>query len=663
MSSYVSALINRTSNSHTLYYSDQKDLWKYLTVFLSTAVQDGHPVCIHAKDEMYSWLGNKVQNLKTDTISSYYNSLTHLGIEEVIQTGRLLSTKCLGRWTVADIIDLLTQYRDDIDPYPFHAVPSFVYSADEFYNLVKAIDKFKAYQQYYQQEGLRAKDISKYRKEVIFNLGNEEFKKKIKAWISEIKEIILQFHTGLNEEKALNANEAFKKVQHTIQQWESKLERLDLLFNTYGEDILTKPNLLSFDSKRKEGYKKWIKFISDQTNETASNWKYDDWVRYFKKEINKAKSAYTEEKEQIQLSLKSVNELTTENENLLRASKQLETLIQSINQSLIYQRAFECNTHSIHQKIKIALDIKEELELSLQHTNIKAAIEWSETRNNLDPSFISFLSQLKQLPQGHWRVQFEYFYLNSFLDRNNIELHNTSSEQMIDYKTISNFLYEACLRHLQSMVANMPECITLSNQEYIKEGSYNIYIDLNFPENSDLLALQFNEETGPMHIFSVIDELTPVKHIQPSQQLAKVKKLAYNLFPFINQAVGYQTKESNIISALDHHWKDLLDKRITECGGKPFILDEADDLINFMLSVQRTTYLIVQDYLLCTSSYEDLFQYEAIHYLKQSGIEIINLSSLEILADEETAIKKVLNQLPLKQKNEVNLSQSHGIEH
>ena len=661
MLSFADMLEESLDYQTSVYYRTKEDLWEYLLVYLIRRINEGKQITIHTSKENVEWLDTLINDLLNSENQKSFSSLTKIGTEEYLSTAKLLSSKCLGKWTIVDIIDLLDQYKNDINPYPFNTISSFNYDAEEFYDLIQTVDKFKAFKQYYQREGLRAKDISKYQKEVIISLGNEDFKKNMKSWVLEIDSIIHQFHLGLSESKVEEENQAKSRLEQSISRIEQLLQQLDDLYNIYGEGIETKPGLLNFDNKKKEGYKQWSKIVNE-IGVTPSEASYDSIVENLTQKIEEYRRLYQEEKHSIDKRQKGINELTTENVNLLNASERLNTVLNQINESSIFKNSFECNTHSIDQKIKIAFDVRDELELSVQHSNIQAAIEWNEIEDNLSPSMVSILNQLQHLPQGHWRVQFEYFYLNSFLRQMEVELHDTSDEKIIDYNITSSHLRNEYSRLLVGEIQTNPSSIVMTEDLIENESSLDIYIDIEQEIQSQKPYIKFDlqEELSSRHVFSLQTQVSPVEKLPPSQQLNSIKRLAFNLFPYLNKAIGYQTKESNILSSLDHHWQSEIHDEIVQSGGKPFEINDVDDLINFLLSVQRTTYIIVQDYLVNLSKYEDHFQYTILNDLKRSGIEIINLSSLDILHDGSQTIDKLLNKLPIKINNQVNLASSHG---
>ena len=105
-------------------------------------------------------------------------------------------------------------------------------------------------------------------------------------------------------------------------------------------------------------------------------------------------------------------------------------------------------------------------------------------------------------------------------------------------------------------------------------------------------------------------------------------------------------KGKNILSLVNKHWQGDINALLRPYLAKEFNIVSDDHLIDFLLSTERDTYLIIQDKIV-GKSYDLLHQLTILDDAQSLGLKVINLYTSMILEDKKTALSDIAQSLDL----------------
>ncbi len=557
--------------------------------------------------------------------------------------------------------------QQKIKPYPLVLeTSSFSFTQEERNSFIRAIELYKAYYTIYTSDPLKVKVLSTYSDKKISKSSFEEilhFTTEITTALMQVKLRILEGtkQTELDQLKLLK-----EETNNTLLDIHKEESSLTSFILEFGDSRVEKPGMLSFDTKKKTKYAKWSLLRVETNNPLEA-------INQLQRKKDNVKLSYQQKRTELESSYKGLNELNTQDQDLLSAARALNDILDQINQFGIFKNKVECNTKNFIKKIPIIDGIIEDLEVLLKCNDIKDAIAWIHLKDHYSNSFLNMISQLKSIPMDEWVDQFEYSYLNKWLDHHSLSLQfetKINSEWQNYYGLINNSIINSIINSkwnqfreiiksdkpilkalkssnlifplLKSKKIDAPILLVpLSKKDLIPESYSMVYIGGSSDTTYDTAFILDESESD---IPSKLNLQNTLKELPSSHQLSIAKQLSSNLKPFSGRLKGFQLKSCNIMVSLPEPWDNLISSSIINEGGKFFDLSIQDNLTDFLLSTDRPSHCLIFDSIIDYSSQSFNQQLLILTQMEKLGFQIKSLFTNQIL-DQPNFINHVIQRI------------------
>ncbi|MDF1697432.1 MAG: hypothetical protein P1U56_16435 [Saprospiraceae bacterium] len=498
------------------------------------------------------------------------------------------------------------------------------------------------------------------------------------------------------------------KVEHQVEEREGKFS----LFKKKKAKPTNKTYVEAFDELSEQIQKisqKWYDELDAPTTEMIT---FDFIQSFISKNSDRSIHYKKEVTNFLHSSIQRVNKINTESEVVKALDLRLESLIQKMNQSGIFDLEIEHNILSFVKQSDLCESIRDYIEKCciLFHSSSQY-LKWKSFYNTTDTIFTSLFHELKKLPKDQWNYAFEHWYeqriQSNILGDNHVSANDLHHYFKLLTVTLSHEVPALVAKHhkqriqaVDELKANSRELYnTLFKKKQMPSTSWSSTVLMNrsflqdfFPihmsdnnthskEYDMVISFGTKEEDSEdsVHYFAPIEKKDieeiaqkkfnflylneyqyqlPLHQLSSTDKLKASKKLAKYILSLNQQIKIYQLKNANIISLLPTYDDSFLEQQLDFYHVKTIDTQGVlyDRLTESILFTDRTPFLLIKDNLINSELHEHLqWQLKIIQLFKDVGYTILSLDTVEQLKNNRYQFDSLLHKLGCKgpEKQEV----------
>lgn len=156
---------------------------------------------------------------------------------------------------------------------------------------------------------------------------------------------------------------------------------------------------------------------------------------------------------QVSVRLKSVNRHNTQDPVLEDLESDLLALVQRINDTQLFEKAFEVNTLSFKKQTDVVISIVKKLENALLELQKELPYyHWLEFLQASEPKAVAVLTSLLSFDPAEWSGLFESWYACEWLARN-IDIRHAGLGSLVSMQTYASLYHDYCICNCNQAVA------------------------------------------------------------------------------------------------------------------------------------------------------------------------------------------------------------------
>ena len=595
----------------------------------------------------------------------------------------------------------------------------FQFTATEYYNVKKEINTAA---QIYQRQYDLYDHLSLFKEELWSEISDSSIS-KIKDQLTEFKQesdqLVYDFLSVTND---LEKN-SIKELNQTFIDLDNKFhdhEESCIAFQIKSKaDTIPKEGMFSVFKKKKTQAsnkiyldafdelsgmiqtvsKDWYDELDAPTSEMIT---YDYILNFIQANREKASDYKKKINKNLQSSIQRINKINTSSEDVKSLDKRLESLIQNMNASALFDINLEHNILSFLKQVELSKNISDYIEKCniLVHSS-SSFLEWKSFYNSSGDIFRLIFNELKKMPKNEWFASLENWYEYQIKDHvlgqktlsesdikdyfslatssNQVEvtsliaeLHSSRIKGADQLKTSTKELHNTLFKKKQLPNATWQNT-ALMNRPFM-QSFFPVHITDSLSYASDYdLVISFSENTeseeSKVHYFSPIQRKDiqnmaerkdnflylndynysgALAHLSSTEKLKAAKKLAKFILSLNQNIKIYQLKNANIISLLPTHDDSYLEHQLDNLNVK--VIDTNGVLYNRLtesiLFTDRKPFLIIKDELINSELHKHiLYQLKMIQLFNNVGYEILSLNTSEQLVDNVKAFSNILQKI------------------
>ncbi len=412
--------------------------------------------------------------------------------------------------------------------------------------------------------------------------------------------------------------------------------------------------------------------------------------------------------------LKSINRFNLHDDTLTHLENDLELLINRINESRILSNALEVNTLSISKQIDFIDDLIYQLQLILLKTekNIHY-FQWQSFIESLESNEKEIIKYLRKSDSNEWATIFDRWYFYSWLIKDGHQvlscndLHINTMHKLCEYSAAyeTNKLVANHNRTLNAVIEsikkNKPDLYkTIFKNKKIEQpilwkyflAENNEWLSKIFPvimadcdeleqtsKQNDQHLILFdvkNCNVEILHFFvsvtTFIDEnnfdgsadflLTTsrlggniqISQLSSSERLPWMRSITHMLTAIGTLPEVFQMRESVIFSFASKFINQVVLNDLYELGIKHLQTNNSayDTILGSLLNSEKHIYIITEDMVMDPLRPDNLeFQTYIIDKLQQTGCEILNIDTTQLLQQGLEALTPMLSLIKARQSS------------
>jgi len=652
-------------------------------------------------------LSKKKQSALNAQVSEFYEALDSKVMSD-IPFRDFVTNSIYKKKTIYDI-PLINSISDD----------RLQFSASEYYSVKKEINQ--AIEIYLRQYDLY--DYLSLFKEDLWEGITEDSITKINAQLNEFKQEIGNLLDDFKSATKALFDDSTQELSNTFSSLENKFDSHEEACIAYQikstSEAGSKEGLFSIFKKKKtqtsnqiyvdafDELSSLIQSISQEWYDeldapTAEMINYDYIQNFINSNRTKASAYKAKINKNLQSTVQRINKINTSSPVVISLDQRLETFIQKMNASELFDLNLEHNILSFLKQMELCENIADYIEkCNILANSSSSYLKWKSFYSNSGEIFRRIFIEIKKLPKNTWIELFEHWY--------EYQVHNqVLSNKSISSDEMGRFYAQAKTTiqvEVSALIANLhSQRIEGANllKETTKELHNTLFKKKQLPNtswyNTALMNRPFMQSFFPIHIsdssayaaeydvvisfskgeedrksnihyFSPIESKdiqnmsekkdnflylndynynTTLAQLSSTDKLKAAKKLAKYILSLNQNIKIYQLKNANIISLLPAHDDSFLEQELDKVNVKVIDTNGVlyDRLTESILFTDRQPFLIIKDELINSELHEHaLWQLKMIYLFRDVGYEIISLNTTDQLQDNVGQFDKILQKI------------------
>jgi hypothetical protein len=412
---------------------------------------------------------------------------------------------------------------------------------------------------------------------------------------------------------------------------------------------------------------------------------------------------------QVSVRLKSVNRHNTQDPVLEDLESDLQALVQRINDTQLFEKAFEVNTQSFKKQTDVVISIVKKLENA--HLELQKELpyyHWLEFLQASEPKAVAVLTSLLSFDPSEWSALFESWYACEWLARNIDIRHSglSSSASMQMYASLYNDFCQCNCNQavaragsnieifMKSVKKDAPDVheVIFRNSKLSRPVRWKSWIescgasmadvfpvllidndaDLQWPGPSAYRHLVFYRHHDPnvelMQLFSTVYSwfsanetgidfylshqfnytVVSSGEVRGSQKLALARTQAEALFALGRQPEIFGMKQGSIISFASGFINEWLEEHLYDAGIKRLTDTEEGMhmLTAALLERSDNIFLITEDNVINPEDTNTLvWQHHLLDCIKSAGCVHVNIDTALLYRTNGSSLRSVINHI------------------